>query len=360
MAKDYYDILGVDRKATKDDVKKAFRKLAHKYHPDKQGGDVGKFKEVNEAYTILSDDKKRAEYDTYGRVFSEGQAGGAGANGFGGFDFSQFTQNGQGFQDFDFGDIFGEFFGGNRGGRTRVRRGRDISIDVELSFAEAVFGTERKVLLNKTSTCDVCHGSGAEPGSSMKTCPTCNGKGSIHETRRSFLGTFTSTHGCETCSGTGQVPEAKCKKCKGAGVLKREKEVKLGIPAGIDNGEMVRLTGEGEAIQGGTAGDLYVKIHVKPHPSLRKEGANLVTDLNIKLTSALLGGEYAIPSLDGNITLKVPQGINVGEILRIKGKGVPVGKGKRGDLLVRIHIQIPQKLSRDAEKLVQDLKKEGI
>lgn len=358
--KDYYQILGVDKKASKDDIKKAFRKLAHKYHPDKQEGDATKFKEASEAYSVLSDDKKRMEYDTYGRVFSEG--GGAGQSGFGGFegfDFSNFAGQAGAWQDLDLGDIFGEFFGGG-GARERTRRGRDISIDIELTFAEAVFGVERKVLLNKTSTCSVCHGTGGEPGTEMKTCATCNGKGKIKETRRSFIGTFTTTRTCPECSGSGQIPKERCKNCKGQGVVRKQEEITIKIPAGIDDGEMIRLSRAGEAVSGGVPGDLYVKLHVGRHPTLRKEGTDLVSDLNIKLTTALLGGEYTVQTLDGDIALKIPAGVTHGEILRVKGKGVPIEKGKRGDLLVKVHIQFPHKLSRSAQKLIEELKKEGI
>lgn len=363
MSKDYYEILGVQKTATKDDIKKAFHKLAHKYHPDKKGGDESKFKEINEAYNILSDEKKRAEYDTYGKVFGgagapgAGGFGEAGAGGFEGFDFSGFA-NGQGFEGFDIGDIFSDFFGG--GGRRKTKRGRDISIDIELSFAESVFGTERKVLLNKTAVCDKCQGNGAEPGTEFKICPTCNGKGKINEVKRSFIGSFSTVSVCEACRGTGKIPKEKCTKCKGAGVLRKEQEISIKIPAGIDDGEMIRMTGNGEAISGGVPGDLYVKIHVKRHPLFRKEGNNLVMDLGIKLSDALLGSEYSIATLDGEIKVKIPEGVSFGEILRVKGKGVPAENGKRGDLLIKIKIQLPSKLSKDAKKIVEDLKKEGI
>jgi molecular chaperone DnaJ len=361
MAKNYYETLGVDKKASKDDIKKAYRKLAHQYHPDKNGGNPEKFKEATEAYSVLSDDKKRAEYDTYGRTFSE--AGGPGAGGFNpndfGFDFSNMGAEGM---EFDLGDIFGQFFGGGGGGRSqsRQKRGSDISIDVEISFSEAIFGIERKFIIAKTALCDACHGNGAEPGSAMKTCATCNGKGKVHETRSSLLGTFSTVRACATCNGTGKVPEVKCKKCHGLGVTKKQEEILIKIPAGINDGEMIRLGGAGEAIAGGSPGDLYVKVHVKKHPTFRKEGVNIVMDLNIKLSTALLGGEYDIETLDGNIKLKIPAGITIGEVLRIKGKGVPVERNKRGDMLVKVHIQLPNKLSRNATKLVEELKKEGI
>lgn len=352
--KDYYKILGVDKKSSKDDIKKAFRKLAHKYHPDKKEGDESKFKEVNEAYGVLSDDKKRAEYDTYGRVFGNGGAGQQGGQGFGGFDFSGFDPNAQGF---DFGDIFGDFF---NMGRERVKRGHDISIDVELSFEESIFGTERKVLLTKTSNCANCAGSGAEKGSSMDTCKTCNGKGKLNEVRRSFIGTFNTVKTCSDCKGRGQIPKIRCGECKGLGVTKKPQEISFKVPAGIENGEMIRMQAMGEAISGGIPGDLYIKIHVKKHPLFRKNGNDLVMDLSVKLSEALLGGEYSIQSLDGKLVVKVPENVSFGEILRVRGKGVPDEGGKRGDLLIKVNIELPRKLSKSAKKLVEELKKEGI
>jgi molecular chaperone DnaJ len=355
MAKDYYKILGLERGASKEEVKKAFRKLAHKYHPDKKEGDETAFKEVNEAYGVLSNDKKRAEYDAYGRVFNE-SGGDPGAGGFGGFtqgfDFSQYG----GAQGFDFEDLFGDFFGG---GAERTKRGRDISIDLEISFSDSIFGTERKVLLTKTSTCDVCAGSGGAPGAEMVTCSTCNGKGQLHETRRSMFGTFSTVKQCHTCRGTGKVPKKPCQACQGAGVTKKQEEISIRIPTGISDGEMIRLSGMGEAVPGGVPGDLYVKIHVAKHPTYKKEGANLVMDLNIKLTDALLGADYIIETLDGNIKLKIPEGSTFNDVLRIKGKGVPVGKG-RGDILVRLQIELPQKLSRQAKKALEQLREDGI
>ena len=358
MPKDYYNALGVTRSSSKDDIKKAYHRLAHKYHPDKKEGDEKKFKEINEAYSVLSDDKKRAEYDTYGKVFSEaGGTGGAGFGGFEGFDFSEFSK---GFQDIDLEDVFGEFFGGGFK-RERIRRGRDISFDLEISFAESVFGIERKVLLNKTAPCIVCGGSGGVPGTDLITCGTCNGKGKMHESRRSFFGTFSTVTTCATCGGLGQVPKEKCKSCAGQGVLKREEEITVRIPPGINDGEMIRISGVGEAVARGLAGDLYVKIHVKAHPVFRKEGNNLVMNLGIKLSTAVLGGNYTIRTLDGDIQVKIPEGISHGEVLRVKGKGVPIEKNKRGDLLIRVQIELPSKLSKSARKTIEELRdKEGI
>lgn len=359
MAKDYYKILGVDKSASKDDIKKAFRTLAHKYHPDKKGGDEAKFKEASEAYSVLFDDKKRAEYDAYGRVFSDGQGPRGGPQGgFGGFDFSQFTQGGNGFEGFDFGDIFSDFFGGGRG--QQGRRGRDISIDAELTFEESIFGVNRKILLNKTLTCETCKGSGGAPGTEMSACETCKGKGRVREVRGTILGSFATERTCTTCHGVGKIPKEKCKTCSGTGVHKRENEINVKIPAGIENGEMIRLTGGGEAVSGGSAGDLYIKIHVKKHPTFRKEGYNLVTDLKVKLSDALLGSEYTLKTLDGDVVVKIPAHVSFGEVLRIKGKGVPDQRNRRGDILVRIIIELPKSLSKEARKKIEDLKKEGI
>lgn len=358
MAKDYYTILGVDKKSSKDEIKKAFRKLAHKYHPDKEGGDEAKFKEVSEAYSVLSNDKKRAEYDAYGRVFSGANASSAGGQGFEGFDFSQ-GFGGHGVE-FDFGDVFsgfGDIFGGGRG---RARRGHDISIDIELDFKESIFGTERAVLLTKPSVCERCEGKGGEPETEMKTCETCNGQGKIRETRQSFIGTFATVAQCSTCHGRGKVPEKECDKCKGEGVVREQQEIKVVVPAGIENGEMIRMTGAGEAIPGGTAGDLYIKVHVKKDDVFRKEGNSVAMNLKVKLSDALLGAKYGVQTLDGNIDVKIPAGVSHGEILRVKGKGVPVGGSRRGDLLIHIKIQLPEKLSRKAKKLVEELKDEGV
>ena len=359
MNKDYYQTLGVEKSASNEEIKKAFRTLAHKYHPDKKGGDEMKFKEVNEAYQVLSNNKKRAEYDSYGRVFEGVNTGGFSAGG----DFEGFSarggQGGFGFENLN--DIFSEFFAGGMGGATtRVKRGRDISTELHIPFSEAVFGTERKILINKVSQCDTCEGSGAKPGTEMKTCPACNGQGKIHETKRSFLGTFSNIRPCDICAGSGKVPTEKCKTCKGVGVVKKQEEIKIVIPAGINNGEMIRLSGMGEAVANGVPGDLYVKINVPPHPVFKREDANLVMDMNIKLSDALLGAEYNIDTLDGKIKLKVPVGVSHGEILRVRDKGVPISKTKRGDLLIKIHIKFPNKLSKKSKELIEKLKEEGI
>jgi len=359
---DYYETLGVGKTASKDEIKKAFHKLAHKYHPDKKGGDADKFKELSEAYSILSDDKKRAEYDSYGRVFGGGggpQSGG-GFGGFsGGFDFSQFQDAfNQGGAGFDMGDIFSDFFAG-QASATRQKRGRDISIDLEISFKESVFGTKRTVLLAKSAVCDACQGSGAVMGTEMLTCTHCAGQGKVHETSNSFFGTVTMVQPCKYCKGSGKVPKEKCPTCRGDGVYKKQEEIEILVPAGIEAGEMIRLTGAGEAVSGGTSGDLYVKVHVSQDARFKKDGQNLVTELSVKLSDALLGTSYKIQTLEGEETIDIPAGLSHGELIKVKGKGVP-SRGKRGDLLVKVKIQLPSKLSRSARALIEKLKEEGI
>ncbi len=366
MSKDYYNILGVNKGASKDEIKKAFYKLAHKYHPDKKGGDEAQFKQVNEAYQVLSDDTKRSKYDQYGAGFENmGQGGfGGGAGGFEGFDFSGAGGFGNGNADFDFGnlnDIFSDFFGGGmNGGRTQVRRGRDISTEIQISFSDSIFGVNRKILITKTSSCLTCHSSGAKIGTKMETCKHCNGQGHIRETKRSFLGNISSTKVCEICLGSGEVPKEKCDVCKGKGVLRREEEISIVIPAGIRHGEMIRMTGYGEAVIKGTAGDLYIKINVAPHALFKRDGSDLVMNLNLKLSDALLGTEYPIQTLDGDIKVTIPEGVTINEILRVRGKGVPTGKNKRGDLLIKLNIKLPSKLSRKSRELIEQLQKEGI
>ena len=363
MQKDYYETLGVNKGASKEEIKKAFYKLAHKYHPDKKGGNETKFKEVNEAYQILSDDGKRSKYDQYGSGFENmGHARHQQQGGFEGFDFSGAGGFGNGGADFDFGnlnDIFSDFFTGGEG-RQQARRGRDISTEIQISFLDSIFGTNRKILITKTSNCLTCNGSGAKAGSKMETCKHCNGHGKIHETKRSFLGNISSTKVCEVCLGAGEVPKEVCDKCKGKGVLRREEEVSIAIPAGIRDGEMIRMTGMGEAVSKGTTGDLYIKINVIPHPVFKRDGHDLVMNLNLKLSDALLGTEYPIATLDGEIKVTIPEGVGINEVLRVRGKGVPVGKNKRGDLLIKLNIKLPGKLSRKARELTEELKKEGI
>jgi molecular chaperone DnaJ len=365
MSKDYYEVLGVNKSASKEEIKKAFYKLAHKYHPDKKGGNETKFKQVNEAYQVLSDDGKRSKYDQFGSADAQGFSGSR--SGFEGFDFSGFSGRGgqaYGGADFDFGnlnDIFSDFFGGGMSGRgAEARRGRDISTEVQISFSDSIFGVTRKILITKTSTCQTCGGSGAKAGTKMETCKHCNGQGKIHEQKRTIFGNIGSTKICEVCLGTGEVPREICDKCKGKGVLRREEEISIVIPAGIRDGEMVRMTGYGEAISKGTAGDLYIKINVASHPVFKREGNDLIMNLNLRLSDALLGTKYPIQTLDGDIEVTIPEGVTINEILRVRGKGVPTSKNKRGDLLIKLNIKLPGKISRKSREIIEELKKEGI
>ncbi len=358
MAKNYYETLGVDKKSTKDDVKKAFRKLAQKHHPDK-GGNEAKFKEITEAYSILSDDTKRREYDAYGQNFQGQRQQGSHAGGHG-FDPSQFSGFGGGNVEFDFGDLFGDIFGGASGGQGRIKRGRDISMDIEISFKESIEGTKRQVLVTKVGKCDICHGSGAKPHTEMKTCTTCNGAGRVHETRNSPLGAFSSVRQCSVCDGTGQIPKEKCTTCAGHGIMRKEQEINIPVPKGIDGGEMLRMPGQGEAVKGGTSGDLYIKVHVKPHPVFRKDGMNIVMHLPMKLTDALVGTTVTIKTIDDkNLEVKIPPMTAPEETLRLRSKGVHTDQGS-GDLLIKLTITMPKKLSTKAKKAIEELKSEGL
>jgi molecular chaperone DnaJ len=361
--KDHYSTLGVTKSASKEEIKKAFYKLAGKHHPDK-GGDEAKFKEVNEAYQILSDDKKRKEYDMYGESFSHSNPGanhGAGFGGFGGFDPSQFGGDMQ-FDFGDLGDIFGDMFSGfGYEGGARSRRGRDMSLEIEIPFAESVFGTERKVLISKVSKCKTCNATGGKPGAGTKTCETCNGKGKIHETRKTFMGAFQTVKNCDVCEGVGSVPKESCSDCKGAGVKQVREEITINIPAGINNGEMIKMAGQGEAVKSAEAGDLFVKIRVQSDKNWHREGYDLVINHKIKLSDALLGKKENLFGIDGEISFEIPAGVSIGEAIRIVGRGVPnTNKRNRGDVIVRLIIELPKKLSKKAKTLVEELKEEGV
>lgn len=355
--KDYYQILGLQKGASREEVKKAFRKMASQYHPDKKTGDEEKYKEVTEAYAVLGDEKKKAEYDTYGHSFQG--AGGGGGQGFGGFDFSGFQQGAGGGFEFDLNDIFQNF--GFGGGGQQSRRGRDVSIDINLNFQESIFGVTRKLLITKNNLCKECDGTGAKKGTEMSSCSTCNGQGKVRENRNSIMGSFTTVRECSTCRGTGKIPKDRCGHCAGAGIARTEEEISIKVPAGIQNGEVIRMTGRGEAMANGQPGDLYIKVHVEQHATIKRDGSTLTSKLPIKLTDALLGATYSVETLDGPMNIKIPAGITHGELLRIKNKGVPIGGGSsRGDFMVKVSIETPKKLSRKAQKLVEELRSEGI
>jgi len=362
MPKDYYKTLGIDKNASKEEIKKAFHKLAHIHHPDKNKGNDTKFKEVNEAYQVLSDDKKRSSYDQFGNADGPqgfgGQGYGGQGGGFGGFDFTG-QNGGMEFDIGDLGDIFGDFFGGGRG-RQKTKKGRDLQTEINLSFEESIFGIEKKINLNKQSVCNICGGTGAKVGTKMNTCSVCNGQGQVREVRRSILGNFATTKTCENCEGRGKIPNEKCSQCRGSGVYKTNEEISVQIPTGVNNGESLRVRGKGEAISGGETGDLYIKLNVKAHSVFTRDDMNLIMDLKIKLTDALLGMTYNLKTLDGkNMEVKIPEGINHGEMLRVRGQGVPSTHG-RGDIIIRILINMPNRLSKKAKESIEKLKEEGL
>ncbi|NQV90572.1 molecular chaperone DnaJ [Candidatus Uhrbacteria bacterium] len=345
MAKDYYQILEVDRNASQDEVKKAFRKLAHKHHPDKQGGNEEKFKEANEAYQVLGDEKKRAQYDQYGSGAFDGSGGGQGFGGFSGF------SGGAGFE--DLGDIFGDMFGGGRS-RQRERRGSDIQVDMELAFKESIFGVQKEVDLTKTDTCDRCSGTGGEPGEAMDTCSTCNGEGATIGVQRTILGNIQTKQTCQTCQGTGETPKKPCTTCRGLGVDRKRQTFTVTIPAGVENGAMLRVRGQGEALKGGQTGDLFVRLHVPEDKQFDRQGNMLISEAEIGFTQAALGATIDVQTVDGAVDLKIPAGTQSGAQFRLRGKGVPTSRG-RGDQIVVVRVVTPQKLSRAQKKLLEEL-----
>ena len=348
MNKDYYETLGVQKGASREDIKRAYRKLAHKHHPDKNGGDEKKFKEINEAFQVLGDDSKRRQYDQFGT-----------AGGFSG-DFSQGFGGGRwGFGAEDLGGVFETFFGGFSRQGHKSKRGSDISIAIDISFAESVFGARRSILLQRSGNCEVCGGSGSEVGSKKNKCEMCQGTGTIRESRKSIFGVFTSLVECSSCLGRGEIPEHSCKSCKGAGIKRKQENLDIEIPPGIQNGEMIKLVGMGEDVFGGTSGDLYVKIGVTPHPVFRREGSDILMDLQLSISTMLMGGEEKIETLEGAILVKIPELSSSGDFLRLRGKGIVKSRSGRGDLLIRIYPKLPKKLSSRARKILEDLKEEG-
>ena len=355
MSKDYYKTLDVEKTASQDEIKKAFRKVAHKHHPDKPTGDEAKFKEANEAYQVLSDEKKRAQYDRFGSAGP--QMGGGAGQGFGGFDFSGF-QNG-GAQGFDFGDIdLGDLFGGGFGGsqRSRVRRGQDLQTHIEISFKDSVFGIKKSINVEHNISCDDCGGNGSEKGSDLESCSECNGQGKIQQR---MMGIFATVVECPSCHGKGKTPKIKCKKCRGAGI-KREKEViDFAIPSGIKNGDTLRISGKGEAVSGGTPGDFFVQISVSPDKTFGRKGIDLLMNQDITVSEAILGATRQITLLDNTkLDIKIPAGTQSGTVLRVSGKGIITNNGN-GNLMVTVKIHIPKKLSKKALDALEVLQGEG-
>lgn len=367
MTRDYYKVLGVPRNATRDDIKKAYHRLAHQFHPDKKGGNEGKFKEINEAYQVLGDEKKRTQYDQFGAVFEAGrgpQQGGFGWAPGAGFGFGEDFKGFGG--DFDFGDIFEDVFSGfGFGGadtRRRSKKGRDIQIELEIPLEEIIFGGRHSVEINKISVCEHCKGAGSEPGTKMQKCGTCQGRGRVERTQRTFLGALSQITACPACQGRGEMPEQVCRECGGKGALKRLETLEIFIPKGLEDGEQLKISGKGEASPfGGVPGDLYVKVRVQPDKAFRRQGNDLIMQLPIKFTQAALGDAVEIKTPDSEIKLKIPEGTESGDILKVRGKGVPLSRGYgRGDLLVEVKVLTPRHLSKKARETVEKLKEEGI
>ncbi len=360
--KDYYEILGIDKDANKQEIKKAYRKLALKYHPDKNPSKEAeeKFKEISEAYAVLYDDEKRKLYDTYGHSGIDQQY--SQEDIFRNADFRDiFRGMGFDFSGFGFEDIFESFFGHRTGRRQAYqrRRGADLRYDIEITLEQVYNGLETTIRVPRAETCEKCNGSGAKPGTNKKTCPQCNGNGQIRQSRRTAFGMFTQVAPCNRCQGQGTIIETPCPECGGRGTIQKTREIDLKIPKGVDDGSQLRLPGQGEAGPAGT-GDLYIVTHIKKHPKFNRRGMDLHTVKKISFPEAALGIKTQIQGISGDFEkLKIPEGTQNGEIIKIKGAGMPGVNGRgKGDLYVEIQVQIPTKISRKAKKLLEELKKE--
>lgn len=358
--KDYYEVLGVGKTASADEIKKAFRRAAVQHHPDKEGGDEAKFKEINEAYEVLKDPSKRQRYDQFGHAGVGGNEGGNPFEGFSGF-------GGQGqnvnfdFGDLGLGDIFGSFFGGNSGGggRQRQTRGRDVEVGVEISFEQAVFGTEVELNLALEDTCEHCKGKTVEPGHEMKTCDTCGGSGQVMNVTRTIFGNIQQASVCPNCSGRGKVPEKKCTVCHGKGTQRRSQDIGLKIPAGVDDGATIRLREHGEAVAHGPKGDLYVNIRVKPHKKFTREGDLILSEQTVPMVDAALGITIEVETVDGPVKMKVPAGTQSGTDFKLSGHGVPhLKRETRGAHIVTIQVETPTKLSKKQQELLKEFKQQ--
>ena len=351
--RDYYEVLGVSRGASEDEIKKAYKKMARKYHPDLNPGDKTaeeKFKEVNEAYEVLSDADKKARYDQYGHA---GVDPNFGAGGFGGgfdgsFDFG------------DLGDIFGSFFGGGFGGGRRTnpnapQRGESIRMSIAISFEEAAFGCEKAVTVERYETCDTCHGNGCAPGTSPEVCPDCHGTGTVQVRRQTPMGVFATSSPCPKCGGKGRIIHQPCKDCRGSGMVRKKKTIQASIPAGIDNGQTISIRGQGNAGKnGGPAGDLLITITVRPHELFRREGTSVLCEAPITFTQAVLGAELEIPTIDGKVKYTLPEGTQSGTTFRLKGKGIPSINGRgRGDQYVTVYIETPKNLNTEQKEALK-------
>ncbi len=358
--RDYYEVLGVERSASDDEIKKAYRSLAKKYHPDLHPGDAdaeAHFKEINEAYEVLSDAEKKQKYDAYGFAGVDpnygagaGAGGGAGFGGFGGF--------GGGFQDFDLGSIFDSFFGG--GGSTQTRRnapskGSNLRAEISITFEEAAFGCKKTIDVSRVETCEDCGGSGAAKGTETETCSVCHGTGTVRTTQRTPLGAFSSTGPCTACRGTGKIIKTPCPTCRGQGSIRRKRKIEVNIPAGIDDEQTVALRGQGNAgSNGGLSGDLYVTVDVKPHPIFTREGQDVHCEVPISFTDAALGAELEVATIDGKVKYTIPEGTQTGSVFRLRGKGIPYPNStRRGDHYVTVNVEVPRNLSNKQKELLR-------
>jgi molecular chaperone DnaJ len=349
--RDYYEILGVSRNASQDELKSAFRRLARQYHPDVNNSPDAeeRFKEINEAYAVLSDSEKRAAYDRFGHAGVRGPGGGPDIN----VDFS------------DFADIFGDLFGfggfgrSSRRARNAPRRGGDLQYRVDLTFEESVFGVEKEIEITRDEICDSCNGSGAEPGTTPKRCPTCNGAGEVRQVRQTILGSMVQVATCPTCNGQGETIDTPCHTCQGRGQVRKTRKKVVNIPAGVDTGTQIRLAGEGQpGINGGPNGNLYIVIQVKQHKYFRRREYDILMDLNINVAQAALGAEVEVPTVDGPDTLRIPAGTQPGKVLHLRNKGVPHLRGNgRGDQLVVVNVEIPNRLNQEQRELFEQLAK---
>lgn len=353
--RDYYEILGISKNASADEIKKAFRKAAIQHHPDKEGGDEAKFKEINEAYEVLKDAQKRQRYDQFGHA-GVGGNGGGGGNPFEGF-------GGQGqnvhfdFGDGGLGDIFGSFFGGGQQRGQGPRRGRDVETSIELTFEEAVFGAEKTIRLTLDDECSHCKGSTVEPGYSLKTCDTCKGAGQQMRVMNTIFGAIQQAVTCPTCSGRGKVPEKVCSVCRGSGTERKKSDITLKVPAGIDDGATIRLQERGEAIGQGTRGDLYVHIRVKPHKKFTREGTIILSEEHVGMVDAALGTEITVDTVDGPVRMKVPAGTQSGTDFKLSSHGVPhLRSESRGPHIVSIIVDTPTKLTKKQKELLESLR----
>ncbi len=353
MAKDYYDILGVAKTASPEEVKAAFRKKAHQYHPDKQGGDEAKFKEINEAYQVLSNAKKREQYDRFGADFNQGRTG---SQGFSGFNAQDFDLN-------DFGDIFGGFgdifggFGGQSRQSQRPARGRDLEMLIKIDFHDSIFGVSKELSYQREGTCPHCSGSGSEPGAKVETCPTCQGRGQVTRTQATILGNIRTQSVCPDCGGVGQKTSQICKECRGRGHKLESISFKANIPGGIMAGGSIRFTGKGDAGEkGAPSGDLVLHVQVKPHSRLVRDGLDIRSEEEISIVTASLGGKIEIETAHGSVTLKIPAGTQSGTVFKIKEKGAPrVGTSDYGNHLAKVIVKIPTKLSRKQKDILESL-----